>query len=241
MQSQQHLGGQRQKADTQTKHTWSGANLKLRWLGVPGPGHSSRRACRNVDNSAGTSSPVKSVGIIRGFGRAGPPGRSRTPHPAGRVMLSLFFTILSFTCDLSAKSADDKCTRTSCSVAGDKQHTETSRGNKTSLLWDTPEFHNLLHTESELKNQSFKMIPRTHVAKMIWPKSADVKVKCIRHKIHQSALPLIKHLSKNRFWPTLMTAVDIVKTKWDSQDLNFITYPSKLPICLIHSLKHFIF
>lgn len=102
-----------------------------------------------MDNAEGMSSLVKSVGFIRGFRRAGPPGRPRTQHPAGRVMLSLFFTMLSFTCDLSAKSAHDKCTRNSCSVAGDKQHTETSLENKTSFLWDTPEFHNLLSAESE--------------------------------------------------------------------------------------------
>jgi len=109
----------------------------------------SKCAHRNVGNSEGMSSPVKSVGFIRGFRHAGPPGRPRTRHPAGRVMLSLFFTMLSFTCDLSAKSAHDKCTRTSCSVAGDKEHTETSLENKTSFLWDTPEFHNFLSAESE--------------------------------------------------------------------------------------------
>lgn len=131
----------------------NGANLKLRFSsggsGYQVLGHLSRHARRNVDNSEGMSSPVKSVGFIRGFRRAGPPGRPRTRHPAGRVMLSLFFTMLSFTCDLSAKSAHDKCTRTSGSVAGDKQHAETSLENKTSFLWDTPEFHNLLSAESE--------------------------------------------------------------------------------------------
>lgn len=77
------------------------------------------------------------------------------------VMLSLFFPILSFAGDLSAKSVDDKCTRTSCSVAGDKQNTETSPGNRTSMLRDTPEFHNLLCAESEpKKKQHLKIISK---------------------------------------------------------------------------------
>lgn len=131
----------------------SGADLKLGFssggLGYQLLRHLSRHAQRDVGNSEGMSSPVKSVGFIRGFRRAGPPVRSGTQHPAGRVMLSLFFTMLSFTCHLSAESAHDKCARTSCFVASDKQHAETSRENKTSFLWDTPEFHNLLSAESE--------------------------------------------------------------------------------------------
>lgn len=131
------------------------------------------------------------------------------------VMLSLFFPILSFAGSLSAKSVDDKCTRTSCSVAGDKQSTETSLGNRASLLWDTPEFHNLLCAESEPKMQRFKMISRRHVLKMIWSISADVTVKCIGHETHHSALLMIKHLGESRARPTLMAAVSVVKMKWD--------------------------
>lgn len=165
----------------------NGANLKLIFsshgLGYQSLGHLSRHIPpRNVDNSEGMSSLVKSVWFIREFRHAGPPDRPRTWHPSGRVMLSLFFTILSFTWDLSTKSAYDKCTHTSCSVAGDKQHAETSLENKTSFLWDTPEFHNLLNAESE--KTAFQNYPQNVHPKTIWSKSANVVIKCMRHNIY---------------------------------------------------------
>lgn len=49
------------------------------------------------------------------------------------------------------------------------------------------------------KNQHFKTTPRTATPKMVRFKSDNVKIKSIRHKVHQSALLLRKHSSNNKF------------------------------------------
>lgn len=197
------------------------ASLKLifcsRGLGYQGLGHLSRHIPSR--NEQGMSSLVKSVQFIKGFRHARPPGRPRTWHPSGRVMLSLFFTMLSFTWDLSAKSAHDKRTHTSCSVAGDKQHTETSLENKTSFLWDTPEFHNLLSAESE--KTAFQNYPQNVHPKMIWSKSVNVIIKCMRHNIY------LPHDRRGH---------EIGESR-----LKFHHLSVKTPFHLKHSLKHFIF